>query len=305
MKATVAPKEDLLSLPSPSDVAEINALVTRNNAVTAWHNSYARSSKPDDVPDVTIDPIVTPQLLEVKQGKQGSIAVYGKIRAERQVDRWNLLTQMEFPELGKPLSAFGGSKSDYIIKGTPAAEAMLQKLRATVEANEAKEKELLANVERATKEKAEKLEAMKKAQRDALVAASAVGTRYVGTYSTDRKTEKVSVEFEKNELNGAILVFKVASVAYPSEWVRYQGRIEVGDNHESYLIKAKDTERAEGNRPRNAWWSNGLYPPIIWCRSVQIEKGNFVMDINGGRISADRVESDPSSSEPQQKTPIP
>ena len=297
VKVTLTSKEDLLSLPAPAEVVEINDLIHQNNDLLAWNSDFERTHQQDGLPSVRMETLKAPQLLVVKQQKQAGVAVYGKMSAEYQVDRWKLSTQLEFPFQGKPISSFGGSASDFLIKGSSTADEWLKNLHKVVVSNATKKREMIAGVERAANEKAEKLEAIKKSQRESLIAGASPGLQYVGIFTAQRTTEKVTVDFEKCEMNGSLLEFKLTSVANPNQWMRLRGRIEVNQQGMFYItaqylesrVADKDNKQLQDF---TAWWRDSNYARFInECKSLKFDKNQLIMEMDGATLNAERVKA--------------
>ncbi|XHR31147.1 MAG: hypothetical protein ACFUZC_11445 [Chthoniobacteraceae bacterium] len=291
VKVSVVPKENLVLLPSDeADFSECNAIAGRLNVITNWHNAYLRSNPSPDVPMVQLGEMSTPDILVLGSKKGEATDVYGKFLAQKQVDRWNITPVLfELPALGQPLSGFKGG--NYAVKGTPGGDALMAKFRKVAETNEARKAEFLAKVDAAKKERAEKEQALKKAAKDALVSACQPGVRYAGTFTFYKLTTKVVINFERNEMNGSIIEFKVASAANPNEWVRYTGRMEA-DAAGKYYVTGQVTA-VLGTDPKNngrTEWRNILnYQKIKNLRSLKIDNGHLEMNASLGKAQADLI----------------
>ena len=293
VKVTMESKVDLLALPPEPAVAEIRALLARNDAVFQWRQQYLLNSMLNgDKPAINLEPAQMPQLLKVQQKKGERITFYGKMKAEKQVDRWVLTRESsDFPELGAPQNTFPQKPFGYVVQGTPEAADALKKLQATVEANEAAKKEFIASLERKAKEATDKLAEMKKSQRDGVLAGSAPSVTYAACYiCSTLLTEKVLVTFEKNEMDGALIEFKVASAAQPNQYARYKGHLAL-DNRGFSIIEAKISEIVGGQYtlgPKETW-NHFLAEKTMDCQSLRIEKSFFAMACNRGTIEGERT----------------
>jgi hypothetical protein len=291
VKVSVAPREDLVLLPSDeADLSECNAIAARLNVVTNWYNAYIHDNPSPDVPMVQLEEMSTPDILILSSKKGEAVDVYGKFLAQKQADRWNITPQsFELPALGRPRSGFKGG--NYAIKGTPEGDALMAKFRQIAETNEARKTEFLAKVDAAKKEKQEKDQVLRKAQKDAFLAACQPGVRYAGTFTFYKLTEKVVITFEQNEMNGGIIGFKVASSANPNEWVRYTGRMETdpaGVN--SVLGQVTATFGADSKNNGLTEWRNILnYQEIKNLRSLKIDNGHLEMNAGLGKAQADLI----------------
>jgi hypothetical protein len=280
-----------MTLPSVVDVQDANNLSQRINAIIVWHNGYEMQKAPD-APDTEIETAETPQFLKTTSRKGQDITVYGKLTAEKQVDRWNIsIDSLDLPSMGRPMGDFGTGNGTFVQIGTPAADDALQKLRKTAESDEAKEAALLAQIEREKKEKAEKLEALKKAEKTAFCTACMPGKRYVGTFSDHGFTEKVAVDFEQNEMDGALIAFKVARVEKPDQWAKYKGHIE-SDYKGNYFVNAQKVATLGGDRlgflaatPRA--WANALLNSTALMNGTVYIFGSHLEMKCGGLIEAD------------------
>lgn len=292
VKVTMEPKVDLLALPPEPAVAEIRALLARSGAVFQWRQQYLLQSMLNgEKPAINLEPVQIPQLLKVQQKKGERITFYGKMKAEKQVDRWVLTRESaDFPKLGEPLESFPKNPFGYVVQGTPEADAALKKLQATVEANETAKKEFIASLERKAKDAADKLTEMKKAQRDGVLAGSAPGITYAGYYACPVFNEKVVITFEKNEQDGAAIEFKVASAATPSQYARYRGRVALNDKGFT-VIEAKIAEVVGGQFTLGAkkTWSQFLAEKTMDCQTLRIEKNFFAMACNRGTVEGERT----------------
>lgn len=227
VKVSIAPKEDLLSYPSRGEANSINELIEQNNELVDWRNRFVQGKANEDLAGISTSMGIlnAPQPLRVSQARNQPIAVYGKMTAEWQVDRWRFTTHLELPEIGKPLSTFRDGNTEYLVTGTPAGEEMLQKLRKKIEVNQAKKKEMIATVERIAKEKTEKIAAEKKARMEKIQSRFTAGTKFKAPYQLNGRTITAIIEILSYDKRGNIFDVVAYDEANPKFKKTYLGKL--------------------------------------------------------------------------------
>lgn len=133
VKMTIAPTEDLLSLPSEQDTKEFKAVEGELDGIIRWRNAFVQSPYARFYPsfEVKAPTSPVPQLLVLThRADQPLPPIYGRMYAEWQMDHWNFSKdEFNMPDPGQPRSSFTGS---YVIKGSHEAEAFLAAEREAI-----------------------------------------------------------------------------------------------------------------------------------------------------------------------------